>query len=435
MDKAATGNVQFGKDFKDVFVKRRKVLLSYVIVGTIFGIIATLMGFIRLLMLSGYIPDFNIYFFEHPNLQIFGFLVLFVSGIASVLVPTFRGNTPITGNLDYVFLVIIIAFQVLITFSNLPTSFSFEFTLSAFVLLLLYSMRYLYLVWDGISKGSRKIDDGDSYMVLSALSLLLTTFLLIIDQVIGLQEFTYPLLYLVLLGFVGSVIMGVMIKTSPSSPSVGRKKLLDVSVAISFVAVIVDFIMPAFSITVDDFLAPWIFLFGAFPFALAQLILFIKTEKSGRSLTIISIFRKSTVNFTRFAAFLSYLWLISGLILGVLYSSDGLLYGIKIAFIHAISIGFIGSTIMGYAPLLLPGIISARSPRTEVFSLSLYLLNVGTLLMVIAFIVYAYGISIGVLFTLGGIFIIAGIIWYIADIHIYIFSKKKSDAVVFSDDW
>ena len=39
------------------------------------------------------------------------------------------------------------------------------------------------------------------------------------------------------------------------------------------------------------------------------------------------------------------------------------------------------------------------------------------------------GISIGVLFTLGGIFIITGIIWYIADIHIYIFSKKKSEPV------
>ena len=349
--------------------------------------------------------------------------------------PTFRGNTPSTGNLDFTFLVILVVFQVLVLLSSLPTSFSIEFTLSAFVLLFLYSIRYLYLVWDGISKGSRKIDDGDSYMVLSALSLMLTTFLLIIDQLIGLQEFTYPLLYLVLLGFVGSVIMGVMIKTSPSSPSLWRKKLLDISLAISFIAVIIDFIMPAFSIIGYEFLAPWIFLIGAFPFALAQLILFIKTEKSGRSVTIISIFKKSTVNFTRFAAFLSYLWLIFGLILGVLYSSGGLLYGIKIAFIHAISIGFIGSTIMGYAPLLLPGIISARSPRTEVFSFSLYLLNLGTLLMVIAFIIYAYGISIGVLFTLGGIFIIAGIIWYIADIHIYIFSKKKSNAVVFSDDW
>ena len=435
MDKSAIGNIPLGKDFKDVFVKRRKVLLSYVITGTIFGIIATLMGFIRLLMLSGYIPNYNIYFFEHPNLQIFGFLVLFVSGVASVLVPTFRGNTPSTGNLDFTFLVILVVFQVLVLLSSLPTSFSIEFTLSAFVLLFLYSIRYLYLVWDGISKGSRKIDDGDSYMVLSALSLMLTTFLLTIDQLIGLQEFTYPLLYLVLLGFVGSVIMGVMIKTSPSSPSLWRKKLLDISLAISFIAVIIDFIMPAFSIIGYEFLAPWIFLIGAFPFALAQLILFIKTEKSGRSVTIISIFKKSTVNFTRFAAFLSYLWLIFGLILGVLYSSGGLLYGIKIAFIHAISIGFIGSTIMGYAPLLLPGIISARSPRTEVFSFSLYLLNLGTLLMVIAFIIYAYGISIGVLFTLGGIFIIAGIIWYIADIHIYIFSKKKSNAVVFSDDW
>ena len=50
--------------------------------------------------------------------------------------------------------------------------------------------------------------------------------------------------------------------------------------------------------------------------------------------------------------------------------------------------------------------------------------------MVSAFAIAAYAVQLSALFISGGILILIGIIWYIVDIHLYIFHKTEEGEVL-----
>jgi hypothetical protein len=243
------------------------------------------------------------------------------------------------------------------------------------------------------------------------------------------------MIYILLIGFAGSVIIGVMIKTSPSSPSKLRRSLIRISMLFALVSVLVDFFIAVFGLASFDFMVGILFLIEIGCFALAQLVLAIKSVGSEEKIKLRSAFSMKIISFSRMSAAISYFWITAGIIFGISYSLDHSLYYLKIASIHSIGLGFIGSTIMGYAPLLLPGIISERTPRLRINPTSFYFFNIGTVLMVSAFAMAAYAIQLSALFISSGILIVIGIIWYIVDIHLYIFHKTEEESVSFSDNW
>jgi hypothetical protein len=422
-------------NINNIYLLRRKVLLYYVTFATIFATVGTIIGLIELFVFSGYIGQFHFGFFDHPYLQIYGFLVLFVSGVAVVLVPTFRGHTPDTGYVDYIFLLLMVLFQVFIIAAVLIPSLERIFLYTAFAFIVVYSIRYNFLVWEGTNVGARKIDLGDFFLVLSGAALLLSSIVFLNNFLFSTDIFTLPMIYILLVGFVGSVIIGVMIKTSPSSPSKLRHSLIQVSMVFALISVLADFFISIFGLVSYDYIAGILFLIEVGCFALAQLVLAIKSQGSEEKIKLRSAFSMKIISFSRLSAAISYFWITAGILFGIAYSLDINLYYFKIASIHSIGLGFIGSTIMGYAPLLLPGIISERAPRVRINPTSLYLFNIGTILMVSAFAMAAYAVQVSVLFISGGILIVVGIIWYIVDIHLYIFHKTERESVSFSDNW
>jgi hypothetical protein len=423
------------RNINNIYLLRRKVLLYYVIVATLLATIGTIMGLIELFVFSGYISQFQFGFFDHPFLQIYGFLIIFVSGVAVVLVPTFRGHTPDTGYLDYLFLIVMVLFQVFVVAAMLISNSEHIFMYAAFACVLVYSIRYNFLVWEGTNVGARKIDLGDFFLVLSGAALLLSSIIFLNNFLVSPHIFTLPMIYILLIGFAGSVIIGVMIKTSPSSPSKLRRSLIRISMLFALVSVLVDFFIAVFGLASFDFMVGILFLIEIGCFALAQLVLAIKSVGSGEKIKLRSAFSMKIISFSRMSAAISYFWITAGIIFGISYSLDHSLYYLKIASIHSIGLGFIGSTIMGYAPLLLPGIISERTPRLRINPTSFYFFNIGTVLMVSAFAMAAYAIQLSALFISSGILIVIGIIWYIVDIHLYIFHKTEEESVSFSDNW
>jgi hypothetical protein len=423
------------RNINNIYLLRRKVLLYYVIVATLLATIGTIMGLIELFVFSGYISQFQFGFFDHPFLQIYGFLIIFVSGVAVVLVPTFRGHTPDTGYLDYLFLIVMVLFQVFVVAAMLISNSEHIFMYAAFSCVLVYSIRYNFLVWEGTNVGARKIDLGDFFLVLSGAALLLSSIIFLNNFLVSPHIFTLPMIYILLIGFAGSVIIGVMIKTSPSSPSKLRRSLIRISMLFALVSVLVDFFIAVFGLASFDFMVGILFLIEIGCFALAQLVLAIKSVGSGEKIKLRSAFSMKIISFSRMSAAISYFWITAGIIFGISYSLDHSLYYLKIASIHSIGLGFIGSTIMGYAPLLLPGIISERTPRLRINPTSFYFFNIGTVLMVSAFAMAAYAIQLSALFISSGILIVIGIIWYIVDIHLYIFHKTEEESVSFSDNW
>ena len=435
MDNSSERQPPRESNINNIYLLRRKVLLYYVIVATLFATVGTIMGLIELFVFSGYVSQFHFGFFDHPYLQIYGFLVLFVSGVAVVLVPTFRGHTPDTGYVDYLFLLVMVLFQVFIIAAMLISSLERIFMFGAFAFVLVYSIRYNFLVWEGTNVGARKIDLGDFFLVFSGVALLLSSIMFVNNFIFSPHIFTLPMIYILLVGFVGSVIIGVMIKTSPSSPSKLRHSLIQISMIFALISVLADFFIAIFDLVKFDYIAGILFLIEVGCFALAQLVLAIKSIGSEEKIKLRSAFSMKIISFSRLSAAISYFWITAGIIFGIIYSIDANLYYFKIASIHSIGLGFIGSTIMGYAPLLLPGIISERAPRLRINPISLYLFNIGTVLMVSAFAIAAYAVQLSALFISGGILILIGIIWYIVDIHLYIFHKTEEESVSFSDNW
>uniref|UniRef100_A0A7V3KP31 NnrS family protein n=1 Tax=candidate division WOR-3 bacterium TaxID=2052148 RepID=A0A7V3KP31_UNCW3 len=435
MDNSVERQPSRERNINNIYLLRRKVLLYYVIVATLLATIGTIMGLIELFVFSGYISQFQFGFFDHPFLQIYGFLIIFVSGVAVVLVPTFRGHTPDTGYLDYLFLIVMVLFQVFVVAAMLISNSEHIFMYAAFACVLVYSIRYNFLVWEGTNVGARKIDLGDFFLVLSGAALLLSSITFLHNFLVSPHIFTLPMIYILLIGFAGSVIIGVMIKTSPSSPSKLRRSLIRISMLFALVSVLVDFFIAVFGLASFDFMVGILFLIEIGCFALAQLVLAIKSVGSGEKIKLRSAFSMKIISFSRMSAAISYFWITAGIIFGISYSLDHSLYYLKIASIHSIGLGFIGSTIMGYAPLLLPGIISERTPRLRINPTSFYFFNIGTVLMVSAFAMAAYAIQLSALFISSGILIVIGIIWYIVDIHLYIFHKTEEESVSFSDNW
>jgi hypothetical protein len=203
----------------------------------------------------------------------------------------------------------------------------------------------------------------------------------------------------------------------------------------ALISVLADFFIAIFGLVKFDYIAGILFLIEVGCFALAQLVLAVKSIGSEEKIKLRSAFSMKIISFSRLSAAISYFWITAGIIFGIIYSINANLYYFKIASIHSIGLGFIGSTIMGYAPLLLPGIISERAPRLRINPISLYLFNIGTVLMVSAFAIAAYAVQLSALFISGGILILIGIIWYIVDIHLYIFHKTEEESVSFSDNW
>jgi hypothetical protein len=435
VDNSGERQPQRGSNINNVYVLRRKVLLYYVIVATIFATIGTILGLLELIIFSGYVNQFQFGFFDHPFLQIYGFLIIFVGGVAVVLVPTFRGHTPETGYLDYLFLLVMVLFQVFVIGAMLISNSYRIFMYAAFACVLAYSIRYNFLVLEGTNVGTRKIDLGDFFLVLSGVALLLSSIMFLNNFLYSPHIFTLPMIYILLVGFVGSVILGVMIKTSPSSPSRLRHSLIRISMLFALVSILADFFIAIFGSVKFNYIAGVLFLIEVGCFALAQLVLALKSVGSEEKIKLRSAFSMKIISFSRLSAAISFFWITVGIIFGLAYSLDLNLYYFKIASIHSIGLGFIGSTIMGYAPLLLPGIISARTPRLRINPTSLYIFNIGTILMVSAFAMAAYAVQVSALFVSGGILIVIGLFWYIVDIHRYIFHTTEVESVSFSDNW
>ena len=418
-----------------LFASRRNVLLFYVASATVLGAIGSILGLIKVLSISKIMPSFQFGFFQHPYLQVFGFLVIFISGVEVVLAPNFRGIAAVNGKIDYIFLGIMIAFQISVFAGNVDSSL-FRYTIAAsFVFLFLYSLRYNYLDWLGLFRRSRKHDAGDFFLAFSAFSLLLTSILLYINGIRDGKVFNTALLYEVLLGFSGFVVFGVSIKTSPSINSRIRSTLLYSSLALGGASIVFSFI--------EDVMVPGrflyviavLFLLTILSFVVAQSMLVIKSRKRSKSDATPKTKAISIVSYARLCIVLSLAWLIIGSVIGLFYSLNHSFHLEKIAMIHSIGLGFLGTSIMGYAPLLLPGILSLERHRTDISIWSLLIFTIGIFFMITGFSLLPPTSAFPYFLTAGGFLIVAGMLWYVVDIHRFIVKPVSGHDFNFQDDW
>ncbi len=91
-------------------------------------------------------------------------------------------------------------------------------------------------------------------------------------------------------------------------------------------------------------------------------------------------------------------------------------FELRDTFIHSLAVGFIGSMIMAYGPILLPQVISGRVPYTNLSMIPVYLVTIGNAWRVSGNMLQVGGISFWPM-GVSGALVLAGMLYFFWMIH------------------
>ena len=380
----------------------RNLTLLFVSTGTLFGIYGTGVGSLMLASLSGFgFPLSDIGFPSHPYAQIYGFIFEFIMGVAYILVPRFKGERLAKGSITAAY-----SSYMLVTFANV--GFVILGYVSSYSLMVLSS--FLFLAGTGIFavqttmlafKRKGGFSQTNPLFVEASLSAFLSGIILASTSYTGFQArvdvFSQPMIYLNLLGFASSMIYAVQIRSVSFRQSDYRTGAAHFTWITQGLAIILCFfavVLPSQTLL----LSSGVFYLAAAISASVSLKLF----RMGHPLMYRPAMTETHYRITKyndFAMITSFVWLFLALSLGVLMllgseEKIGLTSGLFLwdsihildhspfsrdLFIHSIAIGFIGLSIICYAPMLLPGLLGRRGPTTGLSYYPMIILNLGML--------------------------------------------------------
>ncbi|GBC71036.1 hypothetical protein HRbin02_00813 [Candidatus Calditenuaceae archaeon HR02] len=386
----------------------RLVLILGVSFATISGVLGAVLGAVWLLSLSGALP-FTPSALVHPKLMIFGFVYVFIVSVAMVLVQRFKNVEPSSYLGLRVFSLIVMTVGVwFFTFAE-PGTVAWLFSYLA--ALAGTSSAAFYSVW-ALGRPSGPLAAADplisASMTLMPLSLALTIF----AELESAHAFGRPgLLLILLLGAPAGMVMGVGIRTVHFRVDTKLRRrawwlvtpLHTASSAAASAAALLHSESLELAASVGYLLASavWVVSVDA-----------LRRVKSGEQYARMR--ERDRVRYLYFSALyrVASIWLLAGCLLSASSSVSLLLahplwYTLRDAYIHSIAIGFIGNMILAYAPILMPGLMSARIPYAGLTLYPAALLNAGNVLRVSWFLAGSPGtplatIAISALY-LGGI--------------------------------
>ncbi|MEM1956575.1 MAG: hypothetical protein QXN44_07580 [Candidatus Caldarchaeum sp.] len=354
--------------------------------ATLLALAGTLMGVIRL-MSYGLPVRLSEFFLLHPDLQAFGFLLLFILGVSYALIPRFKNKTQ-SNTTNFIIIVSTI-------FAGNLVKMLYDVRIGDFIILIACSA---YAVWILIIVGKPAgfFWVSDSFIILSPVCLVAAAVLKIIYP----YPWTVPrFLDLVLLGFPSAMVFGVVMRTVRFRLEANYRRKTAALCLVSFATAFV-------LIFSSELLRKLLLLLSGVLLLLAVDFHKVKTNVSGLAERDAVRYRYFTVVFT-----VAGLWLLAGLVFNFLQSlSSG--FAFRDAYIHSIAIGFLGNMIMAYAPILLPPLISMKTPYKGLSLAPAILLNLGNSWRVAA------SASTGLAQAyLSGLLVLAGLAWFVVMVH------------------
>jgi len=401
----------------------RRLTLLFIATAGLLAFFGTTVGAIMLASLSGVPVVLGLtLFLSHPYVQIFGFLMEFVFGVAFSLLPRFKGirATRLWTNLGYFSYCIATTANVMFIVSAvqlIPKESWFLDVLGAALIFLSAAIFFCLTSFLALNpKGG--FHEANPLIFVSGLSLLLVSALLLVNQSNSNYDvFTLQMVFLALLGFVGSMIYGVEIRAVVLRQSNYRKRWARVSGAMQFSAVLV-----AFASALNPSYLLFLSTLGAVLFlaAAAALVLSIRSFEFARSLMNIQAMTKPhyrIVQYNEVYIASGSIWLLLGCGLGIVAAGLGRgdPFVVWDSFIHSVAIGFIGSTVACFAPMFLPAILGGKSPSSTGLSLGpLIVLNAGLIIRVVGGLTSLFGTRMLPLWeSLSGPLILAAMIWFV----------------------
>lgn len=350
----------------------------FIITAVVLAFIGSSIGSLWMMSFFGIaLPQFFHNSFQlHKTLQIDGFLILLIMGIGYMIIPRFRNIPLASTNLAYLsFVLVLCSITIYAVYQILPITENNNNLLKWSNLLRLTGIIiFAIIVFLALRVRPKLLRLSDYFIALSIITLIIIN----IVQSIGYEYNTNSLTHIQLwLLFPILMIYGIEYKTLPSFLGFIRpRRILGFA---SFGLVLVSIILGLISIILyeENNLFPIIFnivfLSSALTFGGAVYITG-GFDNSGEIRRLIQGEKKARYNFTTIHIKLSFLFLYIGITMALLFNLFNETFAFYDLAIHIIAVGFIGTTITLYLPLMLPPVIGRTIDFTNFNKIPLILI-------------------------------------------------------------
>ncbi len=380
------------------------------------GFVGTLEGALMLANLAGAPTDVGLSLFPgHPFVQIFGFVTEFVMGVGYSLLPRFKvGRFPrvslaygVYGAMTSANVIFLLSPIVGDTVSTLPL---------ASLLMLGGSLIFAYQVASVAKAPTGGFPEVNPLLVLSPVSLVLATTLVFLDVegAVNLQGgvFSPQLVFLTLIGFAGSEIYAVQIRSVSFRQCDYRKRMAQSSSILQAAAVattFLDSILPGIPLSIATA--------GLFLTAAIAVLLSTKVLELAHPLMLrpaMTRMHYTIMRYNEVCMLSASAWLLIGCILGIAWLGFGVgTFTVRDSFIHSIAIGFVGADITCFAPMLLPGLLGRKGPITGLSYWPIALLDLGVLVRIGGNLQSLGGSGLPIWESASGPIILIAMVWFL----------------------
>jgi len=312
-------------------------------------------------------------YYLHPLFQIF-FFISFVNGVALSILPKFKGLNFFAKFSLKLFLTFLMFIISLILF--IITVLYYYLIYIANVLLFIFSIIIFYYFLK-VSLIKANFPEADPLFILSGISLVLSSLILIMNPILNYENYNLYFITMFFLGFIGSMIYGVEIRMVAIRQTINYKSITHIGNAfqtLAIITVLISYFLKSKSILIISYLL--LFLSSIF------LVISLRIFEFKRPLTIhkLTISEKRIIYYNQTSLIISYLWLFSYFILFILYNN----MISKEMFIHILSLGYVGNTIIGFFPFFIPFILFKKSPQKVISFIVLITYNIGAFLRILS---------------------------------------------------
>jgi hypothetical protein len=405
-----------GSQSKPLQRPERRFTILLLTTAITFGFVETVVGSLVLAHLAGVQTDLGLALFPgHPYVQIFGFVAEFVTGVAYSLLPRFKAGSMPHISLAYLVYASMTGANVIFALAPLLESGPSLLPLAS-ILMLIAALLFAYQVSLIASRPTGGFPEANPLIFLSSVSLVLMSVLLLLVlegvAVVGEEVFSPQMVLLALLGFAGSEIYAVQVRSVSFRQCDYRGGLVRLAAVLqgaAITAVFVDALVPFQVLAVA---AGSLFLAAA-----VSVLLSTKILELAHPLMLRPAMTKMHYTIMRYneACILSAaVWLLVGCGLAVLWLGFGVdSFFVRDSAIHSIAIGFVGSDITCFAPMLLPGLLGRKGPVTGLSFGPITFLDLGLFVRIAGNLQSVGSVGLPSWEALSGPLVIVAMVWFL----------------------
>ncbi|MEM3185437.1 MAG: hypothetical protein QXQ39_01995 [Conexivisphaerales archaeon] len=391
----------------------RLLTLLFIATGSVIAFFGTAVGSALLASISGIsIKLTPVDLQVHPSAQIYGFIFEFIMGVAYILVPRFKASTISSIRMAYLNYALLTVANIGFIVSDYLYKYFLIFSILFSLATLIFMVQIIKVTL--IKKGV--FPETDPLIMTAAVSAFFSSLILSSASYLHTDLFSPGSLELSLLGFAGSMIYAVEIRSVSFRQCDYRITFTKMTSLFQASAVAISFLSLLLSDNILQLLGTLLFLLAAV-MAIISLRIFELAHPLMYRPSMTQMHYK-IMKYNDLSMLLAFFWLLVGLVIGIIYEiTDSSIFIFRDLSIHSVAIGFIGSTILCFAPMLLPGLLGRRGPTTGLSYYPVLILNAGLVIRAVGDAFSLVNAPLPSWEALSGPLILISMAWFLFMIH------------------